>query len=91
MKISELKKKFPIKHGKDHGEPLTLGMIVARLKDVMEAKASKESRISIACDIIDRDFLFGAWGDKWTNYDQDILRDIRGMIIEAYIAGASHR
>lgn len=91
MNIAELKKKFPIKHGKDHGEPLTLGTIATRIREAMEANASELSRKDIACDIIDRDFLFGAWGDKWTDYDVNLLRDIRGLILAAYMAGKGWR
>lgn len=88
MKIEDLKKKYPVTHGKDHGPRITIGELVSRVGKALDAKgASPESVRAIACDILDRDFLFGAWGESWRSYDYDLLADIRGAIINAYRAG----
>lgn len=91
MTITELKKRFPVIHGRDHGEPMKLGEIVALLGKALDAKASEESVHDVACDILDRDFLFGAWGTHWDDTDVDLLRDLRGIIIAAYRAGKGSR
>lgn len=85
--IDALKKKFPVTHSRDHGQRVTLGEVVRRLGNALDADASRESRIEVACDILDRDLLFGAWGDRWSEQDCLLLRDIRGAIVAAYEAG----
>lgn len=87
MNINDLKKKFPVIYGRDHSSKITLSDIVSRIGTALDAEASEESRRYIACDIIDRDFLFGAWGDRWTEADLLLLKDLRGLIIQAYKAG----
>ena len=92
MNIDELKDKYPVVNGKDAGERLTIGTLVERIGQALDARgATKESAHEIAADVIDRDFLFGAWGWRWDNRDHDLLRDIRGIIISAYEAGKRKR
>lgn len=86
--VDALKKKFPVTHGRDFGHRVALGEIIRRVGEALDAKgASRESIHDVACDIIDRDLLFGAWGDRWEAKDFGLLRDIRGAIIAAYEAG----
>lgn len=87
--VEALKKKFPVTHGRDSGEKLTLGEIIERMGRALDADASDESRREIASDILDRDLLFGAWGNRWTEQDWLLLRDIRGAIVTAYKVGKS--
>lgn len=91
MSIKDWKKKFPQIYGKDHGRRMTLGDVVAKLGKALDANASKESVDDVACDVLDRDFLFGAWGSRWADGDADLLRDLRGIIIAAYRAGKRNR
>jgi hypothetical protein len=87
MTISELKELYPVVRGRDHGPRLTLGRLLEMVGEALDAKASDESQREVACDIIDKEFLFGCWGDRWTDRDVDLLRDLRGAIISAYRAG----
>lgn len=87
MTVAELKKKFPVVRGRDHGDRKRLGDIVALIAKALEAKASPDSTADVAADVIDRELLFGAWGDRWEDRDFDLLRDIRGLVIAAYRAG----
>jgi hypothetical protein len=87
LDIDALRKKFPLIHGRDFGEKLTLGDIVARVGQALDANASKASRHDVACDILDRDLLFGAWGNRWGVQDWELLRQLRGAIIAAYELG----
>jgi len=57
--------------------------------EALDSKASEESKRDVAADILDREFLFGCWGYRWTEQDYDLLRDLRGAIISAYRAGKS--
>lgn len=87
MDVEEAQKKFPQIYGRDFGERITLDQVLDRLCAALDANASKESIDDVACDILDRDFLFGAWGSRWNKYDELMLRDIRGIIIAAYRRG----
>lgn len=87
MDVDACKKKFPVIYRRDHSQGLTLGKIIERVKQALDSNASEASRHDVACDIIDRDLLFGAWGDRWEAQDLDLLRDIRGAIVAAYEAG----
>lgn len=91
MTIAELKKKYPVVFGRDGGQQIIVSEIMGRLQAALEANASTRSVHNVACDILDRDFLFGAWGWCWDDCDEDLLRDIRGMIIHAYRAGKESR
>lgn len=86
MKVSELRKRFPVIHGRDHGGRRTIVDIVKMLGDALDAQASKESVEEIAVDILDREFFFGAWGDRWKDSDL-LLRDLRGLVVAAYRIG----
>lgn len=87
MTIEELKRRFPVKNGRDHGERVTIGVISEMIGRAMTACVSHESRLDVASDIIDRELLFGAWGDRWKDGDQDLLSDIRGLILGAWMDG----
>jgi len=91
MKVSDWQKKYPVTHGRDFGQRVTLGEILNRLEAALNAEASEESVDDVACDILDRDFLFGAWGQRWDDRDADLLRDIRGLVIAAYRRGKAKR
>ncbi len=91
MTIDELRRKFPIRNGKDHGNGVTIGQLSAMIDKALSADASRESRRAIASDIIDREFLFGAWGDRWKEHDCPMLADIRGLIMGAWEAGRAGR
>jgi hypothetical protein len=90
LPVAELKKRFPVIRGRDHGHPMTLGEIVAWVGKALDAMASEESQNDVAADILDREFLFGAWGDRWKDSDIDLLRDLRGMVIAAYRLGKAN-
>ena len=85
--VDTLKAKYPQIYGRDCGQRITLGQVLDRLCAALDANASEESVDDVACDILDRDFLFGAWGSHWDKYDELMLADIRGMIIAAYRRG----
>lgn len=90
LSIEECRKKYPRISSKD-SYGITVGEIVERLGKALDADASHESQNEIAAEILDRDFLFGAWGYIWTERDYDLLRDIRGVIVAAYRAGKAGR
>ena len=85
--IRSLKERFPKIYSRDCGEHITLGEVVERISKALDSNASRESRHEIACDIIDRDLLFGAWGHRGADDDYLMLKDIRGAIVAAYEAG----
>lgn len=85
--ITELRKKFPVVNFKDRKEGVTVGEIIARVAKALDAKASQASTTDVACDVLDRDLLFGAWGDRWEDRDVDLLRDLRAVILGAYREG----
>lgn len=89
LSITELKAKYPTVRGRDHGPRLTLGRLIEMVGEALDSKASEESKRDVAADILDREFLFGCWGYRWTEQDYDLLRDLRGAIISAYRAGKS--
>lgn len=81
--VDTMKAKYPVNHGRDFGQRVTLADLLDRLEAALNADASEESQDDVACDVLDRDFLFGAWGDHWDKYDEWLLRDIRGLVIAA--------
>lgn len=85
--VKSLQEKYPAIYARDGGEKLTLGEVVARVGRALDAGASRKSAHAIACDVIDRDLLFGAWGWRWDERDWLMLRDLRGAIIAAYKLG----
>lgn len=88
MDVNDLKKKYPVTHGRDFGKRTTLEGIVERVGQALDVKGvTRKAAHEIAADIIDRDLLFGAWGARWEEKDRDLLRDVRGAIILAYEAG----
>lgn len=87
MKVSDWQKKYPVTHGRDFGGKMTLGEVLDYLEAALNAEATEESTSDVACDVLDKYFLFGAWGQRWDDRDYDLLRDIRGLVISAYRRG----
>lgn len=85
--VQTLRARFPQLYSRDGRHRLTLGEVVGRVAEALDAATTEDSKHEAACDIIDRDFLFGAWGHRWEAFDFDLLRDIRGAIISAYERG----
>ena len=64
-------------YGKDHGGKLTIEDLANRLRSgVREGLDTSEM-----CDLLDREFLFGAWRDELEAANPSLLRDLRGLII----------
>jgi hypothetical protein len=88
--VDTLKAKFPCLYARDGGKNIRLGEIIERVGRALDTEdigASRESARDIACDVIDKYLLFGAWGWRWASEDALMLRDIRGAIVAAYEAG----
>jgi hypothetical protein len=88
--VDALKRKFPVIYGNDHGKGITLAEIIKRVGaalDTQDQGVSRETAHDLACDVIDRYFLFGAWGHLWEEHDVLMLANLRGMIAGAYEAG----
>ena len=64
-------------HGRDHGTRFTLEDLVALL---IEA-AAKNADDDELCDLLDREFLFGAWRSELESRVPELIRDLRGVII----------
>jgi hypothetical protein len=76
--------RHPVKYGRDHSGRITLGEIVRELGDLFAAGAPEEE----ICQFLDREFIFGTWGDVMREVrDRNFPRDIRGFIVAAYKEG----
>lgn len=71
-------KEYKPKYGRDWGETITLGGVRKLLVKAARAGATH----SELCDLIDKEFLFGCWGHELTHQIPELLRDLRGIIIE---------
>lgn len=73
MLYARLDELMPIKYGRDHHQQKTLGEFV----EGWIAEADRDR----FCDLIDADFIHGAWGDVFcgpaTHY---LKKDIRGIV-----------
>ncbi len=70
-------KVYDVIYGRDHGEKLTVEDLVNRLRSgVREGLSSPE-----LCDLLNREFLFGAWKHDLEGANPSLLRDLRGLII----------
>lgn len=77
----DMTNKFPVKSDHDR---LTVGEIMEKLADLID----KDAIIRTICDHIDREFLFGAWGDEMKEIASiKFVKDMRGAIVAAYKLG----
>jgi hypothetical protein len=59
------------KYSRGSGPAITVGEIVDKLLAARDVNAF--------CDVMDDEFLFGAWGDYLRDVPSSLLRDIRGL------------
>jgi len=64
-----------MKYGRDHDKHITLGEIVEKLLPLV---SDKERFI----DVLDEEFLFGAWEERFRHTDLNFIRDMRGIVWE---------
>ncbi|MCP3681791.1 MAG: hypothetical protein GY861_03790 [bacterium] len=76
-----LAKRFPVKYAQDSQKKrITLGDLVQEYVLLREIGCTSEESV----DFIDREFLFGTWGEYSKNLPNQMLRDIRGFIHHVY-------
>lgn len=78
-----------VKHGRDHGDRFTMGDLVEPLAEALDRDPDDSTEF---CTIIDREFLYGAWG--WLiealpegSQASIFLADLRGLVRSAYREG----
>ena len=67
---------YPQKYGADHGLRIMLGCMADNMVKAANTLDDKE-----LCLFIDQEFLFGAWRNEMESRDPDMLRNLRGLII----------
>jgi hypothetical protein len=72
-KMGERVTELPLKYGRDHGAIITMGDLVEKLL----VETDKEKFL----DILDEEFLFGAWGHWLKTADHYLLKDLRGLVL----------
>lgn len=87
--------RYPVKNG-PAARRVSLSDIICEMADAIE-EADKVSPNPITADytkyaeILDREFLFGAWGMAWPHMDEKValqlLENMRGMILHVYRTG----
>ena len=65
------------KYGADHSVRMTLGELVDKFLEAVGSGADDDE----LGDFISEEFLFGCWRDELEMRDPDMLRNIRGIII----------
>jgi hypothetical protein len=70
-------KEHPQKYGADHGVRRMLGDLADRFVEAAQDGIDDEA----FCDLIDREFLFGAWRSEMEPRNPDMLRNLRGLIV----------
>lgn len=75
-------KKFPRKYSVDGGIKMQkkISAIVKELRELIDKQATRDE----LSDYIDREFIFGAWGEYSKDIPPKMLGDIRGLIIDMY-------
>lgn len=70
-------KHYKKKYGADHGLRISLGAMAECLVDAAGALSDDEK----LCLFIDQEFLFGTWRDEFEAREPDMLRNLRGLIV----------
>lgn len=89
-KNEELSARYPTKRGRDWGDRVRMGDLVAALAVSARAYLAEGSSTAEAAFVehLDREFLFGCWGDVMREVvDYEFTRDIRGIILAMFRAG----
>jgi hypothetical protein len=91
----QLADKYPVKYSRDggvdvnalDGDRITLGYLVMKFAD-LASRVVDPSRSSELADWLDREFLFGCWGDVMREVrERNFGRDINGFIVAAFSEG----
>lgn len=65
------------KYGVDHGERLTIDDLLTMIRG---ATFDGSTDVEI-CDLLDREFFFGAWKSTLEGVDPMLLRNLRGLVV----------
>ena len=65
------------KHYRDGSPSFTMGDLRKKLVNAARSGATSEE----LCDLLDKEFLFGAWAHVLEHQQPDLIRDLRGLII----------
>jgi hypothetical protein len=95
--MSDFRSRYPVKYGPKNGNPMTLAEILRQVADAADRAETIALSSGISAnyekvgEILDREFLFGAWGAAWSELDErmalELLANLRGAILGAYRVG----